>query len=288
VTAQGARSAPSGEVAVTIACACNGCSCATADDCPPFQACDTDAGICDDYCQGAGCECNADSQCASEYSISYGGLGQGEICVSGVCAPGCNAATDCAVDSACDLTNHTCACSGPGCACVIDTQCNQDDEQREIDCGTDGLCTTGCKSGYDCVANAACDLSQGFIGTCVASCSSGLCGCIFNSQCTGGDAGLGIACLAQTGLCGPGCATGDDCPSNAACDTDVNACDAGCGTASNYYRCACTSDTQCNGGMTGQGVVCYSGLCFDGCNSGADCPSGTCDVDGGTTVGTCL
>jgi hypothetical protein len=285
VNTQGVQSVPSGQASGTIACPCNDCACTSGSDCPPFQMCDTlNGGICDTSCTGTGCACVTDSQCAGGYE-EQAGLGQGEICVGGTCVAGCNAATDCPLDLSCDLSAHTCGCTGSNCACVIDTQCNADDEQVESVCGTNGLCVSGCKTGYNCTSSTACDQSQGFISTCENPCTSGACSCIFDSQCTDGGVGLGIACLENSGQCGSGCATGYDCATNLGCETSTNTCISNCATSGDPSECACISDSQCNAGLTGQGVICNNALCFPGCHSNADCDGGNCDLT--STPGTC-
>ncbi len=289
VDTQGGQSVPSNEASVTINCPCNGCACTSGSDCPPFQMCDPSTSMCDTNCTGTGCACVTDSQCAGGFT-EQSGLGQGQICVNGFCAAGCNAATDCPLDLACDLTNGapgTCTggCTGPDCACVIDTQCNADDEGVESVCGPSGLCVPGCKTGYNCTNSTACDQSQGFIATCSNPCTSGACSCIFNSQCTDGGVGLGLACLVNGGQCGPGCATGNDCATNQGCETSTNSCVATCATSGIPSGCACISDSQCSAGLTGQGVICNNGFCFAGCNSNADCDGGNCNLT--QTPGTC-
>lgn len=286
VNTQGAQSGPSNEASATFNCPCNGCACSSGSDCPPFQMCDPSTGQCDTNCLGSGCACVTDSQCAGGY-MEQSGLGQGQICVNGFCAPGCNAATDCPLPLACDTssgTPGTClgGCTGSTCACAIDWQCAQGAEQRESVC-SNGVCTTGCRTGFDCTSTTACDQSLGFVSSCSSSCTGSQCSCIFDSQCTNGAVGLGIACLKSSGLCGPGCATGNDCGTNQACQTSTNTCSSTC--AANPWQCACTTDAQCNAGLTGQGVICYNNLCFAGCASNSDCASGSCDLT--QTSGTC-
>ncbi len=283
----GATSGPSNQASGTVACPCNGCSCGSGADCPPFQMCDPSTGMCDTNCAGSGCACVSDSQCAGGYT-EQAGLGQGQICVSGFCVAGCNAATDCPLDLACDLSSGapgSCVggCTGSACACVIDTQCNADDEGQQSVCGENGFCTTGCKTGFDCPHDLACDQSLGFIASCKNPCTSGLCSCLFDSQCTDGGGGLGITCLESSGLCGPGCATGADCGDDQACNTSTNACSSSC--AADPTQCACSTNSQCNGGQTGQGVVCNNALCVTGCDTNSDCASGTCNTS--TTPGSC-
>jgi hypothetical protein len=219
---QGIVSPPSNQACVTIACGNDGAACASGADCPLFQMCDLDGGaVCDVNCTGPACACAADSQCAGGYE-EQAGLGQGEICANGSCVPGCNAATDCPLDQGCDVTNGipgTCGCgAGATCACAIDSQCNQTAEGRGTVCGTDGFCVEGCKTGYDCPSDLACDSSQGFISVCENPCTSGDCSCIFSSQCTDGGEGTGVACLAGSGLCGVGCNSSEDCPDGGACN----------------------------------------------------------------------
>ncbi|MHB8416989.1 MAG: hypothetical protein ACYDCL_02865 [Myxococcales bacterium] len=288
---QGQTSAPSGEAAVTVACGNDGAACSSGAQCPPFQMCDLDGGgNCDTNCSGPACACVSDSQCAGGY-VEQAGLGQGQICVGGSCVPGCNAATDCPVDLCCDVTNGAPgSCASPtgsnSCACAIDSQCNQDAEGRTTTCGTDGFCAAGCKTGFDCPAGQACDQSQGFVSVCQNPCTSGDCSCIFDSQCTDGGLGTGVACLAASGLCGAGCATGDDCGATEACNRQTNQCSATCATTGDPYPCACLTDQQCNGGQAGQGVICYSGSCNVGCHVNSDCPDGgSCTASG--NLGSC-
>jgi hypothetical protein len=290
VNTAGEQSAPSNEASVAINCPCNGCSCTSGSDCPPFQMCDPSTQMCDTNCAGSGCGCVSDSQCAGGYT-EQSGLGQGEICVNGFCVAGCNAATDCPLDSACDLSNGapgTCVgvgrCMGSACACVIDSQCSASDGGQQSVCDSDaGLCTQGCKTGYDCPSSEACEQSQGFVASCQNPCTGGLCSCLVDSQCTAGGVGLGIACLQSSGLCGPGCATGNDCGADQGCNTSTNVCISSC--AADPEECACVTNAQCNAGLTGQGVVCNNNLCITGCDIDSDCASGTCNLT--TTPGTC-
>lgn len=266
-------SGPSAPESQTILCGYDGGSpCVTASDCPPYLMCDIDAGgVCDFTCQGAGCACDADSQC--EATTQSGGLGEGWTCINGFCASGCVSPTDCGLGSCCDVTNGlpgTCVLPPETptaqCLCAGDNQCNgvggQDDEPSlGFICSPQDNCVPGCKSGFDCPADEACDLSQGFPSVCINPCVGSLCSCVSPGQCVDGGPGQGVTCILSTGLCGPGCDLATDCGSTEACDLLNQTCSATCGVSDHSYECLCTSDSQCTGGVAGAPSACNGNTC---------------------------
>jgi hypothetical protein len=191
---------------------------------------------------------------------------------------GCVTGADCAPYQTCDPSSNQCntGCNGNTCSCVLDSQCNGLSPAEQI-CGAGAICTAGCKDGAPCGIDQVCDLSTGSPGTCTTGCTGTTCACVTDSQCEGGMAISGMVCGVD-GFCHAGCKTALNCSSTQVCDTTL-------GTIGSCSR-SCTSpgccylDSQCNGGQTGQGVICSStnSSCVPGCHQNSDCASNSCDA----------
>lgn len=92
-------------------------------------------------------------------------------------------------------------------------------------------------------------------------------GCSLDIDCNQGAHGVGVVCSA--GECVQGCHSAVDCPNGGICDLTTSP--GQCAAAPPQ----CTSDTDCNSGQTGTGVICSdAGKCVAGCHAAADCPDG--------------
>jgi hypothetical protein len=200
-------------------------SCTASAECPTGEACDTTTGMCTtacsstQACNGGCCDgtmcvpgtkpsaCGLSAMCASCVSDT-----SGNACLaSGSC--GCENASDCPTDEACDATTHVCSstcsatqtCNGGCCnagTCAAGT--------GQTACGATGGVCASCPTGQECASGACvCDS---------VSCPSGCC--------KGGSGGTCEAYASEsTSSCGTGgascapCGSGDYCDAKGACLT---------------------------------------------------------------------
>ena len=249
-----------------LGCAVNGCE--------NGQVCDTSTGD----CKAATPECNA-----CEYDWECGATGACHSISPGVrvCVPRCSANTPCPGSSSCvdDPDSGYKVCKPQGASCCFDANpanCPDPGEQCTPACGGStphcklGICVE-CLSDNDCAGqNETCDSNT---WTCVGA---GGCGgntpylneqtgecvqCLSNDHC-GGD-----TCNPQTNMCeGDLCAT---CAAPYPACTQVNG---------EYYCVQCTDDSYCGAGGTCnlETYSCEGGTVTptDPCTSDADCDAG--------------
>jgi hypothetical protein len=170
--------------------------------------------------------------------------------------------------------------------CANDIECNHGALGVGVICSNTGnaatTCIDGCHNDQDCASGStcnkqavphwACTSAPPAIGTPCVGKPSGFCS---NNQ-----AGTGRVCSANSGTCIIGCHSEQDCPQNSHCDQSSATwvC-----TASKALGETCTNDQDCNGGLSGKGVVCgaSSHVCLSGCHTNDDCsPSDICDKTG--------
>lgn len=267
---QDCATASTGHVCRSGVCGCNGPA-----DCADQNACENNQ--CTTSCSAtAPCEssCCKDGTCAVDTAASSCGAPggacvdcsgdpNGRLCVDGGTVNakcGCNTATDCPTNAACNTTTHTCSTScGSG-----TTACNQGC------CSSNGQCVAGTADAQCGNSGASCqDCPTSSVGhACVASPGGGTCGCNGAGDCpdqTACNANQCSTSCSATVPCEGSCCNGGVCAVDTAAAT--------CG-ASGAICFDCTSNPD--------GHVCFKGgmagaAC--GCNSANDCPTGTaCDT----------
>jgi hypothetical protein len=254
---------------------CLGCS---VDGCAEGQVCDTSTG----QCTTAKTECSA-----CEYDWECGASGACHSVTPGVrvCVPRCSAGLACPGTSTCvdDADSGYKVCKPQGATCCFDANpanCPEPVDQCNPPCGGGtpfcklGMCVE-CLADADCGANSTCNTNtwtcdgengcggdkpylKEQTGECVQ--------CLNNEHC-GGD-----ACNPQTNMCeGDLCSTCTD--PYPAC-TQVNG---------EYYCVQCTDDTFCGAGGTCnlETYSCQGGTVTptDPCTSDADCDAGVSGFD---------
>lgn len=216
-------------------------------------------------CDGTG-TCTADSGAACSGNF---------VCADATtCKTSCANDADCVAGTYCDGSNQCVPLLANGDACAADGQCQShvcaagDPSQCE-ECATDVDCTgpasSTCDGNHQCQAcTTAAECANGGWGS---ACSSGVCTCADDSECTNGrapscfDDGTNQRCGCGTGAA---CAAGELC--TGADDSDT------CKVAPGF---GCTADADCASGS------CQNGACTkldDGkpCAHDAECTSNTC------------
>ena len=301
--------ATTGTCANTPIVGCGG-NCSAPSDCNDSNPCT------DNQCAGGKCAFANNTLACDDGN----GCTVGDVCESGVCAPGgakgCNDSKVCTTDTCtggvCGNTNNTVSCddsnacttgdicSGGACAGIVKS-CNDNNPCTNDSCNaTTGACvatnnTLACNDGNPCTDNDLCSNGSCAGSTkncndsnfCTAdSCSNGSC---VNSNTTsacddGNGCTVGDACA--NGSCGAGAAK--SCDDGKVCTSDTCSAPSGtCVFTNNTSACtdsnACTTSDACSGG------ACIGGAAPN-CNDGNPCSDDSCNtatgcVNAANTVG---
>lgn len=165
-------------------------SCVNQQTCPPTQACNAAAGICQnvgscgsarDCAAGQLCDNNS-GQCVAKACVASEECGAGLICVLGRCQPGCDASVPCPAEAICqrsatqDYGECILSCSadqecnfGRYCnflkappVCEPEPACQDDATCRSDEVCQDGICSRPpCRSNADCGDAQICDTREG-------------------------------------------------------------------------------------------------------------------------------
>jgi|GEM_PF-837156 len=272
---------------------CDGC---VSDGCDAGQACESNAG---GLCQAAKASCDTciyDWECGPDAGCHDVGSG------AKVCVPRCSTDADCAANGAVCIIDEVSSykvCSNAGCG--TGTTCTPECSGATPHCNAASVCVactndTHCASGEECnLTTFQCEAPTGCQPpTPIFSPEEGKCvQCTEDSHCGGGTCNLATftcdgdvcsTCVDPYPACAlvgsdyycVQCTTDAECGQGGTCNLQTYSCEGGTITVPD----ACTSDADCDPGVSGFQLYCDvgTGLCLDaagGCDGvTAFCPNG--------------
>lgn len=296
--------------------------------CPTGTSCDVAHGVCTTACSATqpcnggccdGARCvtgDGSDKCALGQTLcgSCAGKSAGSACLpsGGARVCGCNSATDCPPNQACDPATHTCTsscdatrpCNGGCCSAAGTCQTGTDPAV----CGNNGgacapcsgnqnghLCIAvsgggqcGCNALGDCATGASgCSAQHLCVNNCDATtmCQSGCCSASSMGTCQPGTSPT--LCGAAGTVCQPcaanpngsACLPSSTCGCNGPADCPV---DQACDTTTHKCTTACSANQPCHGGCCSNGS-CVAGNSTSSCGSGG----GACSVCTTLPTSTC-
>jgi hypothetical protein len=272
------------------------CGCTAAANCPPNEACDTGVHACTTACSGnqpcnGGC-CNKGTCAVGTAPTACGGMNAcvdctnnvaGHACVAGIC--GCNSATDCGAQRACDVAKHMCTN-----ACNANQLCNGGCCLGAVN-GMNGTCDIGTGNSSCGSTGGACAACANDKPTCIAGACNAKCGGTHGNNLADGKCDGGNCCniVNAVGACVAGTAN-TTCGFSGTCANCTNNSNGSlCETPkTNLWHCGCDSQTNCfaaSGNTPGQSCDLTVHTCTNACgiaNVTTACNGGCCGPVNGT------
>jgi hypothetical protein len=231
-------------------------------DCCSGLNCGTDALCINNQCHGGSGICMADGECSAN--------SEGHICrVSNLC--GCDADTDCPMESLCNVATHKCSANGGGNLCMSNSECTN----GNVCCS--GSCNQCCGNG-DCPAERP-------------HCAGLIClECVTDTDCMSGEI------CASGGSCQQTCTNTSECGASAVCSGGLCYSDDGpwryctgengtCnetgliryGAMGQYHTMVSTGSVSCHNSTFGDPIVGEPKHCYF-------CPTGNCCISSSTCM----